>query len=91
MQIKNSTIIDEGTHGDKEKLLKKYNSAIKNTRTFNLGLLTSKETKLSNGFKTEFFRKDTKELLLEWYLIHDRQGWELGAVTYKTGGEVDKV
>jgi len=80
VQILKSTIIAEG---QKTKLEKMYTTAVTNTKNFNKGLLTSKATKLGNGFKTEFFRKDTKQLLLEWYLICDRQGWELGTVTYK--------
>jgi len=75
-----------GGHCDYHKFQIQYNTAVQNTKKFNLGLLTLKKTSLANGQKAEFFRKDTKELLLEWYLIHDAQGWELGNVTYKSQG-----
>jgi len=81
--ITRSRIVAEGTHSEKAKLESIYTTAVANTQNFYSGLLTSKETKLGNGVKTEFFRKDNKEAILEWYLIHDRQGWELGTVTYK--------
>ena len=81
--IRKSAVIDSGTHGDKDRLYKRYKKAVQNTTKFNLGFTTKKTKTPANGYQAEFYRKDNGTLLQEWFLLSDKNGWTFGYVTYK--------
>ena len=81
-QIKNSTLIATETPGNLYKIEKKFNNVIKNTKRFNTNFLRYVNKTTANGKQFLAYTHDG-ELLLEWALTGDRNGYELTVITYK--------
>ncbi len=84
-QITTSRIIAEGTHGEFESVQKRYKNAVSNAKKFNRGLITARKTKVANGEMTKFYYEGN--LIQEFYILHDRTGWEFGITKFDGKGQ----
>jgi len=62
---------------------KRFKNVVKNTRSFNKGVITSKTTKYANGKTVSFYSKKTKKHLRDIFMVHDRFGWTTGITDFK--------
>jgi hypothetical protein len=69
--------IDSTTHINYDTIKRRYDNIVKNTKSFNRGILGSKTVKLGNGFRTYFFKKSNGVNVREITLLSDRFGWDL--------------
>ncbi len=75
-------LIAEGGHLDFDKLNKRLQNIVKNTKKFNGGLITTKKEKSATAIKVSIFYKKTNKLLRRLVLVHDRCGWDLHVEDY---------